>query len=90
MNNILLIIIVVIVIIQSIVLYFIGIRISHKFTGPLIVISQFLADFIKGKNPELRSLREDDELQEFYTLFERAVETVRERERTLADKISNK
>ncbi|HPA72926.1 MAG TPA: hypothetical protein PKY31_11695 [Spirochaetota bacterium] len=82
-NNILLILIIVVVIIQGIALWFIGIRISHRFTGPLVVISRFLRDYIEGKNPELRPLRKGDELQEFYDLFSEAVETVKKRERAL-------
>jgi len=76
-NRILLGIIIAIVLIQGIVLYGMGTRLSHKYTGPLMVISQFLNDYIKNREPELRPLRENDELREFYSLFEKAVEKVR-------------
>ncbi|HNR89023.1 MAG TPA: hypothetical protein PKM65_11845 [Spirochaetota bacterium] len=89
-NNILLIAIIVIVVVQGIVLYYLGIRISHKFTGPIMVISDFLRDFIEGKKATLRPLRKDDELREFYYLFARAVKMVRQRERDLHKRVDGK
>jgi methyl-accepting chemotaxis protein len=82
-NNILLILIIAVVILQGAALYYIGIKISHRFTGPLVLISRFLRDYIEGRNPTLRPLRREDELQEFYDLFAEAVETVKTREREL-------
>jgi len=76
-NTFLIIAIILVVLFQGIALFILGIRISHKFTGPLYIISHFLRDYVDGKNPELRELREGDELQEFYDLFEEAVDKVK-------------
>lgn len=80
-SSIMLVIIIAIVFIQGIALYLMGVRIGNRITGPLMIISRFLREYIDGRAPELRPIRKDDELQEFYSLFAEAVEKVR-REQT--------
>lgn len=72
-NNVMLIIIIAVIIGQGIALYVIGLRIGNRIAGPLMVISRYLNDYIEGRNPQLRALRKDDELQEFYNLFAKAI-----------------
>lgn len=68
-NKILLIALLVFIIVQSIVLYFLIIRKTHRIAGPLYVMSNYMKDIINGKIPDTRPLRKSDELKEFYDLF---------------------
>lgn len=68
------------IIIQTIVLYFIMIRKSHKISGPIYVMSNYMKEIIDGTNPTPRPLRKNDELIEFYNLFEDMVKAIKKRE----------
>jgi hypothetical protein len=80
-NIALLLVILVTLVLESIVLYIILIRKTHRVSGPIYVMSNFMKDIIEGREPNLRPLRSKDELQEFYELFKRMVAAVQEREK---------
>jgi hypothetical protein len=80
-NIIMLLAILVIVLIESIVLYLILIRKTHRVSGPIYVISNFMKDIIEGREPKLRPLRNKDELKDFYELFKQMVAAIQERDR---------
>ncbi len=76
-NAVMILLIIVIVIIQGVVIYLTSLRVGNGISGPIFVISRFLRDYIDGKKPELRPLRQNDELKEFYALFSEAMEHVK-------------
>jgi len=78
-NKIFLIMIIVIVIVETMLLYIILIRKTHHVSGPIQVISNYMKEIIEGKEPRLRPLRNNDELQEFYALFRQMVGSITER-----------
>jgi signal transduction histidine kinase len=67
-NRYLLGILVITIIIQGFVLFFMIIKITHRISGPIYVISNYFKDVIAGKIPKTRPLRDKDELKEFYKL----------------------
>ncbi|MBP7734696.1 MAG: hypothetical protein KA369_01860 [Spirochaetes bacterium] len=52
------------------------IRLTHRISGPIYVMSNYIRSIIDGKKPEIRNLRKDDELQEFHRLFKEMVDTM--------------
>jgi nitrate/nitrite-specific signal transduction histidine kinase len=78
-NNILLILLVAVLIFQIAFLYFIMIRKTHRISGPIYVISNYIREIIDGRFPSMRPIRKGDELQDFYHLFTQMVESLRER-----------
>lgn len=64
---------------QSLVLAFVLIRKTHRISGPLFVMSNYMKDIIGGKLPTARSIRRNDDLQEFYSLFSRMIDSVKNR-----------
>ncbi len=70
-----------IVVFECALLYIILIRQTHRVSGPIYVISTFMKDIIEGREPNLRPLRDKDELKDFYELFKEMVATVRQREK---------
>lgn len=78
-NRILLLVLVILVILQGAVLFVFMIRKTHKISGPIYVMSGYMKDIIDGKIPAPRKLRKDDELQEFYELFTKMIQTLKHR-----------
>jgi len=76
-NRLLLISLVVCVVLQGIVLFFLIIRITHRITGPVHVMSGYMKEIIEGKMPAPRDLRDRDQLREFYALFREMVESLK-------------
>jgi len=68
------------VLIQSVVLYFYLIRVTHRISGPIYVISRYIEQIMEGRHPEFRALRDKDEFKEFYAKFVEMVEKL-EKER---------
>jgi hypothetical protein len=67
-NRYLLIALVITVILQGLVLYIMIIKITHRISGPIYVMSNYFKDIIAGKIHKPRPLRDKDELKEFYNL----------------------
>ena len=55
------------------ILYPVLIRKTHKISGPIYIMSEYMRDILKGNFPDPRPLREKDELKEFYELFSQVV-----------------
>jgi hypothetical protein len=79
-NNLIFLIIIVFLIATGFVLYPVLIRKTHKISGPIYLMSQYIKDMIKGNYPDLRPLRKKDELKEFYELFSKLVIFLKKRE----------
>ncbi len=56
-------------ILQCVVLYVFIIRMTHRISGPIYVISRYMEEIIEGKKPEFRALRDRDEFKKFYERF---------------------
>ncbi len=79
-NRIMLIVIFLLVVIETIVLYVLLIRRTHRISGPIYVISNYMKEIIDGKYPDPRPLRDKDELKGFYKIFKQMVEVLKERD----------
>ena len=78
-NKILLIILLIFVISQGMVLYILLIKKTHRISGPVYVMSNYIKEIINGNFPNMRALRKNDELQDFYELLKQMVDTLRNR-----------
>jgi nitrate/nitrite-specific signal transduction histidine kinase len=80
-NNWLLIIaLLIFIVIQGIVLYIMMILKTHRISGPIYVMSNYIKEMLNGKFPHPRPLRKKDELVDFYALFTELVDTLSKRE----------
>jgi hypothetical protein len=57
-----------------------GIIVTHRISGPLYLVARYLGILGGGQYPDMRPLRKRDELQEFFTTFEEAVNQLRNRD----------
>ena len=80
LNRVLLIVLIVSIILQSALLYFLMIRKTHRISGPIYVMSNYMKEIIEGKWPNPRPLRDKDELKTFYHLFGQMVQSLKDRE----------
>ncbi len=79
-NNTLLIILSVLVVMQGLILYFLLIRKTHRISGPIYVMTNYMKDIIKGNYPEsFRKIRKGDELKDFYELFVEMMQSLKKR-----------
>jgi hypothetical protein len=79
-NNLIFIIIIAFLIATGFILYPVLIRKTHKISGPIYLMSEYIRDVMNGKYPDLRPLRKKDELKEFYQLFSRFITFLKKRE----------
>jgi len=62
------------IVIQSVIIFSIYILFTHRISGPLYVMTQYLQEIKKGKIPNVRPLRDKDELKNFYTELNGTIE----------------
>lgn len=62
-----------------------GVLITHRVAGPVLVLGRYLQAFAAGRYPRVRALRRGDELQRLFGAFAEGVEALRDRERAHAD-----
>lgn len=60
-----------------------GLIVTHRISGPLYLVARHLGVLGGGQYPDLRPLRKRDELQEFFTTFEEAVNAMKGRDQQL-------
>ncbi|PKL19214.1 MAG: hypothetical protein CVV49_02230 [Spirochaetae bacterium HGW-Spirochaetae-5] len=78
-NRYLLIALILCVIFQGFILFIMIIRITHRISGPIYVMSNYIKEIINGDMPDPRPLRDKDELKKFYNLFVDLVDSIKEK-----------
>jgi nitrate/nitrite-specific signal transduction histidine kinase len=78
-NRYLLVALILCVIFQGFILFIMIIRITHRISGPIYVMSNYIKEIINGEMPDPRPLRDKDELKKFYNLFVDLVESIKEK-----------
>lgn len=71
MNYRLLVVVIVVFAIGIAILYFLLIKQTHRISGPISIMTGYINEILEGKNPDMRSLREKDDLKEFYDLLKK-------------------
>ncbi|OGQ90909.1 MAG: hypothetical protein A2289_26860 [Deltaproteobacteria bacterium RIFOXYA12_FULL_58_15] len=71
---------IVLVILMGVGLGFWGLIVTHRISGPLHIVARYLGVLGSGRYPDMRPLRKRDELQEFFAIFEEAVNAMRTRD----------
>ncbi|HOO73124.1 MAG TPA: hypothetical protein PK926_15310 [Spirochaetota bacterium] len=79
-NKALLITLLVFIVAQGVILYMMIIKMTHRISGPLYVMTNYMREIVNGKYPNIRPLRKKDELKEFYDQFRSMVATLKEKE----------
>jgi len=72
-SRIVLYILIVMAVVQTAIIFFQFIFFSHKISGPIYVMTNYLRECRSGKRPEFRSLRKHDELREFYNELRKTI-----------------
>ena len=66
--------IVLMIVIQSIIIFSIFVITTHRISGPIFVMINYLRDIREGKIPTARPLREKDELKSFHAELHETIE----------------
>ncbi len=80
-DQIILLYLIVLVVVMGVGLGFWGLVTTHRICGPLYIVARYLTVLGSGRYPDMRPLRKADELQEFFSVFEDAVNSMRNRDR---------
>jgi methyl-accepting chemotaxis protein len=76
-----------ITVLMAVALGFLGIFLTHRVAGPLLVLGRTMRALAEGRFPRVRALRRGDELRELYANVGEAVTTLRQREERLVDQL---
>jgi hypothetical protein len=68
------------VVVMGLILCFWGLVVTHRISGPLYIVARYLGVLAEGQYPDMRSLRKNDELHDFFAAFEEAVTAMRNRD----------
>ncbi len=66
-------IVITLTVVQILAIFALFMYYTHKITGPIQVITGYLHDIREGRDPDIRPLRKDDLLQEFYNEFRETI-----------------
>lgn len=56
-------------ILLGVFLYLYLIRLTHRISGPIYVLTRHMQDIMENREPNIRELRKNDEFKEFYAQF---------------------
>jgi len=65
-----------------------GIVYTHRLAGPVVYMGKILEEVRQGRYPRVRPLRHGDELQEFFSRFQAAVESLATRDARIRDAVA--
>jgi len=71
----------------AIALGLIGLLVTHRIAGPVLVLSRYAQALAEGRFPRMRALRRNDELKAFFQVFRDAIEQLREKQAAEATKL---
>lgn len=69
-----------IVVLIAATLGLLGLLLTHRIAGPVYAMTRYAAALAQGHYPSLRSLRQNDELKDFFDLFRKTIEFLRARD----------
>jgi len=69
-----------IVVLTAATLGLFGLLLTHRIAGPVYAMTRYAAALAQGHYPPLRSLRQKDELKDFFDLFRKTIEFLRARD----------
>lgn len=64
-----------------------GILITHKVAGPVFVLKKHFKSFFKGEDPQIRPLRQKDQLKDVYEEFKNFFKKIKENENNYESKL---
>jgi HAMP domain-containing protein len=64
----------------AVTLGLLGILITHRIAGPVLVLSRYAEALSQGTYPPMRPLRKNDELKEYFEIFRHAVDRLKAKE----------
>lgn len=75
--------IIALVVVMAVALTVWGLVVTNRISGPLYILGRYLDEIANGHYPDMRPLRRQDELHNFFASFEAAISTLRERDQAV-------
>ena len=78
-NNALIMVMIVLAVIQSVVIFYLMLKRSHRISGPVFLLNRYISDIKNGMNPEIRPLRINDDFHDLFDNFRELADMIREK-----------
>ena len=78
-NNSLIVMLIISAIIQSVIIFYLMIKRSHRISGPLFLLNRYIEDMKSGGYPEIRPLRTNDDFHDLFDNFRELADMIREK-----------
>ena len=85
-NKILILTLIVFVTVQSVFLFYLLIRRSHRISGPVFLLNRYISELKSGKFPDIRPLRTRDDFKDLFDNFREMVDYFKKKRRTASKK----
>jgi len=79
MNNRIIAMLIISAVIQSVIIFYIMLKRSHRISGPLFLLNRYIDEIKKGSYPEIRPLRANDDFHELFDNFREMVDILKRR-----------
>ncbi len=76
-NKRLILILIISAVVQSIIVFYLMIRRSHRISGPVFLLNRYIKEMKNGGYPEIRPLRTNDDFQELFKNFRELADMMR-------------
>lgn len=87
MNSRIVLMLIVSAVIQSIIIFYIMLKRSHRISGPIFLLNRYIDEIKNGKHPEIRPLRANDDFHDLFDNFRELAEKFRQ-QTTIKEKTS--
>ncbi len=79
-NNRLIMMLIILAIIQSLIVFYLILKRSHRISGPVFLLNRYITDMKNGGYPEIRPLRTNDDFHDLFDNFRELAEMIREKD----------
>ena len=77
-NNSLIVILIISAMIQSVIIFYLLIKRTHRISGPLFLLNRYIEDMKRGEKPVIRPLRVHDDFQDLFDNFRELADMIDE------------
>lgn len=79
MNNRIIALLIISAVLQSVIIFYIMLKRSHRISGPLFLLNRYIDEMKRGEFPEIRPLRANDDFHDLFDNFRELVDELKQK-----------
>ncbi len=79
MNNRIIALLIISAVLQSVIIFYIMLKRSHRISGPLFLLNRYIDEMKRGEFPEIRPLRANDDFHDLFDNFRELVDSLKQK-----------